>query len=317
MHVFENVTFDPSQQLSGWSGDACMAGSTSTIGVVPSQDPPTHDSVLLANTPDAWSFQHFLDRVTHIITQAKPYSTTYALSPHPHQQTTCDLWEALGYMPDKILEPDSGIVAAQFIWSCRAPLIHPWPTREFLRSLGASPSQGVPLEDRKVMMYMGRSDGNAGNGGRQILNEAELLDEIRRLVVERGIGEEVQVFNPNNFNDTASLIHYFRTHVRAVIGPHGGALLNHLWTGLDTLVLEMQPSTFRGMGIYEGAKVLDQEYAILMLDGYEGSTNMYADVPAVLEILRARLGHRVGDKRKLKVAYNNWNAYELQLNDSP
>ncbi|KAK4693628.1 hypothetical protein P7C71_g3809, partial [Lecanoromycetidae sp. Uapishka_2] len=283
------------------------------VGITSSKDAPTYDSVVLANTPDSWSFQHFLDRVTHIITQVKPNDVNYAVSSKPHDQIVRDMWEALGFEPDYVLGIGKGFVAARFIWSCRAPLIHPWPTREFLRSLEASPSQGVPIEDRKIIMYMTRSDGHASHGGREILNEAELLVSLRQLMDERGMGEEVQVFDPSEYKDTASLINYFRDHVEAVIGPHGGALLNHLWTGSDTLVLEMQPDTFRGMGIFEGAKVLDQQYASLMLDGDNGSTNMYADIPAVLDIFRTHLGQRVGNERNLKIGYDIWNAKELQL----
>lgn len=314
MHVFENVTFDSEIEHGSWSADACMAASTSTIGILPSQETPTHDSVVLANTPDAWSFQHFLDRVTHITTQIEAYNVTYALSTVPRDQIVRDLWEALGYKQDKILEPGINFVAARFLWSCRAPLIHPWPTRRFLQALAAGHSDEVPIQDRKIIMYMGRSDGHGRNGGRKMLNEAELLAAVTKLVHERAMGEEVQVFDSKAFKDTASLIEFFHAHVGTVIGPHGGALLNHLWTGPDTLVLEMQPSTFQGMGIYEGAKVLDQDHAILMLDSAEdGSTNMYADIPAVVEILHARLGQGVADERRLRLGYNAWDADELRL----
>ena len=267
----------------------------------------------MANTPDAWSFQHFLDRVTHILTQVKTYEINYVASARPRNRFVSDLWANLGVKPDNIIESGTDSVAAQLIWSCRTPLIHPWPTREFLRHLRASPSQGVPIENRKVVMYMGRSDGHAGNGGRKVLNEDELLADIKKLLNVRAMSEELQVFKPSNFNDTASLINYFHNHVQAVIGPHGGALLNHLWTGSDTLVLEMQPSNFRGMGIFEGAKVLDQQYAILMLDGNGTSTDMYADIPAVREILSKHLGNRVGDAR-MKVGYASWDPDVLALN---
>jgi hypothetical protein len=76
---------------------------------------------------------------------------------------------------------------------------------------------------------MSRSDGRAANGGRRVLNEGEVLDGIKSFLAERGRGEELVVFNPNEFESPAQLFSWFSQNVAAVIGPHGGAMINHRW----------------------------------------------------------------------------------------
>lgn len=76
---------------------------------------------------------------------------------------------------------------------------------------------------------MSRSNGRASNGGRKVLNEAELLDGIRALLYERKLGEELVLFDESAFSDLDSLFSWFGADVAAIIGPHGGALMHHRW----------------------------------------------------------------------------------------
>jgi hypothetical protein len=80
---------------------------------------------------------------------------------------------------------------------------------------------------------MSRSHGGAGNGGRRVLNEDEMLDDIRELLSQRKQGEELVLFHelqqePGMTSEHA-LMAWFHANARAVIGPHGGALFNHRW----------------------------------------------------------------------------------------
>lgn len=79
------------------------------------------------------------------------------------------------------------------------------------------------------VVYMSRANGRASNGGRKVVNEVELLEGIRVLLDERGLGEELVLFDETAFPDLDSLFSWFGANVAAVVGPHGGALLHHRW----------------------------------------------------------------------------------------
>ena len=236
----------------------------------------------------------------------------FAATGRAGSQTVIDLWSMLGFQEENVLHTDSTFVAERLYWSCRAPLIHPWIKARWLELLGLGLENEVPIAKRKVVMYMSRSNGQAANGGRRVLNEEDLVQSIEELLTARGLNETLQIFDENTFTNTTHLITYFHDHVSAIVGPHGGALLNHLWTGRDTLVLELQSNTFPGLMFYEGTKILDQAYAVQMLESTQG-TDMLADVEAVLEVLKARLGRGLERGEKVRLSYGSWAAGELGL----
>ena len=316
-----------------------MSGAGSTSDIIPSSEPPTHDSVVLDNVPDSWSFQHFVDRASHVVAQVRSFNVRYILTGSKEQESVRSLLNLMGFPPERHLHYGPPFVASRLFWSCRAPLIHPWMTYQFLDMLGLDPAKAPPVEDRRVIMYMSRSRSLTTNGGRKILNENEFLAQIEKLIEERGQGEKLEIHDPKDFDDMASLTQYFHKNVKAIIGPHGGGLLNHLWTGPDTLVLELQSDTWPAVVFYEGAKVLDQQYAIQMLEAADPEvedtsmtdimpdglimndiftdgtprTDMMADIPAAIEVLREKLGTRLPRKDKVRLHYGIWEAEELGL----
>ena len=80
-------------------------------------------------------------------------------------------------------------------------------------------------------------------------------------------------------------------------------------TGRDTLVLEMMPTSFTAVMFWEEASLLGQVYANMILPP-EGGTDMRADIPAVLEILRDHLGKPDPWGPPLRDMYP-WSAKEL------
>lgn len=82
-------------------------------------------------------------------------------------------------------------------------------------------------------------------------------------------------------------------------------------TGADTLVLEMMAPTFTSLMFWEEASILNQVYATAMA-APAGGTDMSADIPAVLDILRQHLGKPHPQGPSIKEAYR-WSAPELQL----
>lgn len=104
--------------------------------------PAPQTAVIVVNTPDSWSFQHFLDRASHVITQAAHLSynkpTPKVLTGRRPSGPVSALWDRMGYS-DRVHETRTqthAIQAASLIWPCRSVLIHPylsWRIAEMMR----------------------------------------------------------------------------------------------------------------------------------------------------------------------------------------
>ncbi|PWY96189.1 hypothetical protein BO94DRAFT_551903 [Aspergillus sclerotioniger CBS 115572] len=313
IYVFENVTLSTSTPFDKWSMDSCMSSFAPTSYVLPSSNTPTHESVLLANIPDSWSLQHFLDRAMRVVAQSRDYQPGYVAIGRGGDKSVKELWQSLGYPEQHVLHRDTSFVASQMIWSCRAPLVHPWLTHQSLSLLAPDSLHHVPLSDRKVILYMTRSNGLTRNGGRQVLNEDTLLVGIQSVLDRRGQKEKLEIFNHGDFSDMGTFIRYLQQNVKAVIGPHGSALHNHFWTASDTLVVEFQPTSRPDLTFYESAKMRDHPYVVLMEEPVDEMHNMLVDVGAVVEILEERLGRELEMGDRVRLAYD-WEADELGIN---
>lgn len=245
-----------------------------------------------------------------VVAQAHAFQTTHIASGREGESAVNDLWSTLGYPFDRRFHNSTDFVAMKLIWSCRAPLVHPWLTRKSLSLIHSESLNRLPITDRKIVLYMTRSNGLTKNSGRRILNEDLLLSEIQRVLDVREQGEVLQVFNHEDFGKMSTLMKHLQLNVKAIIGPHGGALYNHFWTAQDTLVIEFQPISRPDLTFFESAKLRDHAYAVLMLESADDEHNMVVDIPAVTQILEERLGQEVADGDRLRAAYD-WEAEEL------
>ena len=93
----------------------------------------------MVNTPDSWSFQHFLDRATHIVAQAAHLSSTtpVALTGRQGASLVQQLWARMGFADGKTMHSHSGkLNLERLVFSCKTVLIHPflsWKALEMLR----------------------------------------------------------------------------------------------------------------------------------------------------------------------------------------
>lgn len=139
-------------------------------------------------------------------------------------------------------------------------------------------------------MYMSRSDGRASNGGRRVLNEPAVLSAISDLLQSRNKGERLELFDPTKYSNFSALVDAFSRDVAAVVGPHGGSLMNHRFAGPDTLVLEFLPTTRMEMINFEETSLLNQTYAVIVTPGVGSKHDMTVDVGDVVKLLSERLG---------------------------
>ncbi|KAJ7764274.1 hypothetical protein B0H16DRAFT_1799686 [Mycena metata] len=204
-------------------------------------------SVLVALSPDSYSFQRYLDRVTHIVAQG--------LHLVSGKRLVREMWAQMGFPESHVLH-STPVAAKTLFFSCRAAV----------------------SEDVRTIWR--RAHGPARTHSEE--------------------GEELVVFNPDQFANVKELFAWFAANVIAVVGPHGGAMFNHRWANQDTLLLEFMPTTRLAVMIWEEASVLSQKYAAIVVERTsKGGTDMIIDVAdcgfvigSILECCRRRGSHK-------------------------
>ncbi|GAA5907870.1 hypothetical protein JCM6882_004578 [Rhodosporidiobolus microsporus] len=337
-YVFTNASCHG--EFDTWAPDTCMSDLTSTNTVRHVESLEAYSS-----HPD---FRHHLDRSTHIVAQAAhltfpPSSTSStsssvssasASSPHvltgrsPSSNSSLvpALWGRLGFPPPQVLHtPDSEkVVARRLVWSCRTPLVHPWLSLRMVEMYGLL-NKGKISETRKKVVYMSRSNPRASRPGRRALNEPAVLSAIQSLLLDRKRGEELVIFDETAFPTLEALFDFFQKEVVAVVGPHGGAIMNHRWAPRDTLVLEFLPTAYSSVANWEDASLLSQQYAAIVvppapldrlaLPGRRTGTDMVVEPGEVVALLGEFLEKR--DEERLEDPLRRfypWRAAELQVN---
>lgn len=140
-----------------------MSNLVSTSPIEPITDKKEGDAssrlpiVTIALSPDSYSFQHHLDRVTHIIAQGSHlfYDTTthpYVVTGRRGSETVQRFWELLGYDKEHVLYSKEGVEADTMVFSCRAVLIHPWLSLKALEFFGIQ-HEVVSKTRNKVCSY--------------------------------------------------------------------------------------------------------------------------------------------------------------------
>ncbi|KAG7445099.1 uncharacterized protein BT62DRAFT_951443 [Guyanagaster necrorhizus] len=303
--VFENVTYLSPKSYDRWSDDACMAKLGSSEGIQPfdasevlarPKPPSIYGTALVALSPESFAFQHHLDHITHIIAQGSHLTygpeTPYVITGRQGNGFVKQLWKGLGFDDEHVLyRARKDILANRMIFSCRTVLVHPWLSLKTLEAFGIDYMKPSPT--RNKILYMSRSERgiHMRNRGRRVLNEPELLSAIEAYLAERGKDEEVVIFSEGMLDNVPKFFKWCNENVMAVIGPHGGAMYHHRWAARGTVVIEMMPTSYTSMTIYEEASVLSQTYAVLVVEpSSQGGTNMIINPVHVVSLLQRHLG---------------------------
>ncbi len=145
--------------------------------------------------------------------------------------------EIYSHMVSEHLHGGIGTKAKKLIFSCRAPLIHPFTTQKITDTLLTDfklPAL-VPIKDRKIVLFLSRSIGDSANGGREITNEPQVIAALEALLKKRNQGESLLVFDRRKYPTLKATVEFFRT-VKAMIGPHGAAFYNSRFAPPQTIV---------------------------------------------------------------------------------
>ncbi len=257
-----------------WSYSSCMGKEVSHSQFLNEvSTPDAHEAILIATTPDSWSWQHFLDRVTTLWAQAllvmdtSIISEVEVVSGRQPQKIVGQLYDILGM---KHLHGVKEIKARQLFFPCRTPLIHPYSIRQINKLLGV---KSYPLEQRNVVLVMARE----GNMARKIVNQDDFNSKVVALLDSRNKGETLVSFKINAFEKIEDIIKYISENVRMIIAPHGGALYNARFASSQTAILEFMPRGRFAPVIWEQSRLLDQNYNVYFVDSLDKVHNMRLD----------------------------------------
>ncbi|XP_050411999.2 uncharacterized protein LOC126826912 [Patella vulgata] len=213
--------------------------------------------------PDSHAFQHFIDGVLPKLMQVYDYvinSNVFFLILKPRDTLIYDFYHKLGISRDRLVFYENNPTKVKkMINTCIAPPIHPALWLSGREALGVSANMMVPMNQTLVVLIKRK---NTHNGGRRMLN----IDLVEKFVINRYGIDGVQIFSGGlKFNETVSL--FQRT--RIIIGVHGGAMYNILFSPRQTSVIEIMPTKNNGqIGppwiahgiIWVQAQVLGQSY---------------------------------------------------------
>ncbi|KNC98351.1 uncharacterized protein SPPG_06060 [Spizellomyces punctatus DAOM BR117] len=290
--ILTNAGYEATPLADSWSAGACMAWDTdfsAMLRPVANGAAKKVRKALFAASPDSWSFQHFLDRTTHLAIQAGEHidTDTYVVSgAKQRQEPVKEMWNlAFGVKADHLVS--SPITAETLIFPCRSVLIHPYFQIRFAELMGVARTR--PMSERKVVLYLSRNQDNTLNGGRRIVNEDALLSAVTKLVEERQQGEELVIYDHRKFSTMQEVVSFWSS-VRAVFGPHGSAFHNHWFAPKNTMLIEFVPRDRFQILWWEQSALLGQTYWPFALASENAQHDMKVPVDAVVSILRENLG---------------------------
>ncbi|EGZ05580.1 hypothetical protein PHYSODRAFT_261939 [Phytophthora sojae] len=257
------------------------------------------DTVVVATSPDSWSFQHFIDRVAVVWSQAQlvlPHAekneTTIVTGEEPRDSIVNEIYKV---MVGQHLHEPKLVAAKRLVFSCRAPLIHPFTTQRITENIlrELPPPQHVSEADRDVILFLSRSrGGRAANGGRQILNEPKLFDAIAARLNATGRPEQLMYFKHDEFNGLEEVATFMRDRVKMMIGRHGAAFYNARFAQPRTALIEIvpDPEQFFVPCFWEQARLLGQDYSAHVGNTQNEQNDMIVDeVQDVVDLVLKRL----------------------------
>ncbi|KAF4317978.1 hypothetical protein JM18_007270 [Phytophthora kernoviae] len=302
--VFKNAVFRGDPPPDVWSDESCMGSAASHTSFVHDVNENSTgnelsiDTLIVATSPDSWSFQHFIDRVAVVWSQAqlavptkKKVDTVIVSGKSPRDAIVNEVYELMvGHHLHNIT-----VSARHLVFSCRAPLIHPYTTQRITENiLQALPAPKTDAQtDRNLILFLSRTKGGeAHNGGRKLLNEDKLFDAVSAMLKKEGRPEKLEYFRHSDFAGLTEVASFMRDRVKMMIGPHGAAFYNARFAQPRTALIEIipDPDKFFVPCFWEQARLLGQDYSAHVGRVVSSKNDMQlTDVEEVARLVRNRL----------------------------
>ena len=257
------------------------------------------ESVCIVAPPDSWNFQQSHYRAMHSMLQGKHlanHDTVYLADIESASNTVNALWEKLVPNLKKSvtrLSPErQPIHADELVFSCGAPLAHPWFAQQLAEEAGVVKRQ-KPLAERLIVLLCPYTSdtGNARSAGeRSLADDGHVVSALGTLLTIRGQNESLEIFSERQWEDDFDGMVQFFSQVRALIGLHGGVLGNLKWAPRYTAVVEVMPHDFLSLALYERASILGQTYAFMRSLPVGSASDMTVNIPELMGLVDSVLG---------------------------
>ena len=250
----------------------------------------SYDILVPLIIPMSFLFQHFFDGTMPKLLQAYEFikrDNVKILLEWPKHNNVYYLLDALGIPPENVVWHRRGDVSTVYhanymLMICIAPPLHPLLWHRLRRFLGVSNQIPAPVSQSKVMLL---TRAGAVNGGRSIINHQELHNFLQNRY-----NSSLMVFD-GSYN-LIQAVKIF-SHVRIIIGPHGGAFYNLMYSSLNTTVIEFAPVLKYGQDIrslphaifWALSDVLGQPYWRMECQSQNFQHDMLADLNKLEKIL--------------------------------
>ncbi|RLN53299.1 hypothetical protein BBJ29_000455 [Phytophthora kernoviae] len=272
--VFKNAVFRGDPPPDVWSDESCMGSAASHTSFVHDVNENSTgnelsiDTLIVATSPDSWSFQHFIDRVAVVWSQAqlavptkKRVDTVIVSGKSPRDAIVNEVYELMRI------------------------------TENILQALPAPKTDAQT--DRNLILFLSRTKGGeAHNGGRKLLNEDKLFDAVSAMLKKEGRSEKLEYFRHSDFAGLTEVASFMRDRVKMMIGPHGAAFYNARFAQPRTALIEIipDPDKFFVPCFWEQARLLGQDYSAHVGRVVSSKNDMQlTDVEEVARLVRNRL----------------------------
>lgn len=208
------------------------------------------DKLFVFMTPSGSFFQHFVDRgwsrlfQIWSLLQADPEIMMLNPGRYAHP-IVGQILKRLGIGPERLvssLPRERGkshfIRAKEMYFSCVAPHYHPYPYQKAAEILGVD--MDVPLDAKDTILYLSRSHGTSKKS-RPVVNANAVVGALRHWVQVHGRNETVRIFHHSDFPTLEALMQFMNRRVKVLVGPHGGAFYNQIFTSAQTVMIEFFP----------------------------------------------------------------------------
>lgn len=141
--VFHRSAYRGDPPPDDWLATSCMGGNediSSFFNQIPDDEEPLIDTLIIGTVPDDWNWQHFLDRMGVVWMQAmlaipdsKRKEIVIVRGQDP-DATVRELYDLFG--AKRHIRNSSYIPAKRVVYSCQAPLVHPFAVTRINEVLG-------------------------------------------------------------------------------------------------------------------------------------------------------------------------------------
>lgn len=281
----------------GWysPSDGCGYRSTYEKHVAKKGNASRHfDQLCPLHVPDGHSFQHFVDGSlpklvqAYDILRANPKVVFLVVFKDKKFPNVRRLWNRLGFKSENLALMDGKHTysARELFLICRTPPIHPQLWQRARQLLTHHVDFHQQSQHGQKVVLISRTNKNAFNRGRMILNQKEIEEKLYAV-----FGEDFAVFDSKAFPTIQSTIDLF-SQAKFMIGSHGGGMYNQLFAPSSVTIIEYMPTDMKTGAapprlaeqmVWVSARLLGQEFWRVPSPSING--NLAIDWPQLQTIL--------------------------------